>query len=79
MVTVHFDVSGNQATLCVSDNGVGYDASQAPSSMGRQLMGAFAQQLGGEKSVTSSAAGTQVTMRYPFDLPGVNAAAALPQ
>jgi len=69
MVTVHFDVSGDQATLAVSDNGVGYDSSQAPGSMGRQLMAAFAQQLGGVKSVTSSAAGTTVTVRYPFDPP----------
>lgn len=67
MVTVHFDVTGDQATLSVSDNGVGYDSSQAPGSMGRQLMGAFAQQLGGEKTVISSAAGTTVTVRYPFD------------
>ena len=67
MVTVHFDLSGDQATLSVSDDGVGYDATSPPGSMGRQLMAAFAQQLGGEKTVTSNPAGTMVMLRYPFD------------
>ena len=67
MVTVHFDVTGDQATLSVSDNGVGYHVTPGPSSMGRQLMVGFAQQLGGEKTVTSTPAGTVVMLRYPFD------------
>ena len=66
MVTVHFAVTGDQATLSVSDDGVGYDATLPPGSMGRQLMAAFAQQLGGEQTVTSTPAGTLVTLRYPF-------------
>jgi two-component sensor histidine kinase len=73
-VIVHFDVTGEQATLSICDDGVGYDATQAPASMGRQLMAAFAQQLGGEKTVTSTPAGTMVLLRYSFDPADINAA-----
>jgi two-component sensor histidine kinase len=78
-VILHFDVTGGLATLTISDDGVGYDASQETGSMGRQLMDAFAQQLGGELETASSSAGTQVTLRYPFDPPAVNAAEQSPK
>ena len=66
-VTIHFDVTGDQATLSISDDGVGFDASQESGSMGRQLMAAFAQQLDGALDIASTSAGTLVTLRYPFD------------
>lgn len=70
-VLVHFDVTGDQATLSVSDDGVGYDPSAEIKSMGLQLMEAFAQQLDGEKTVVSTPAGTTVTLRYTFVPPSV--------
>ncbi len=47
-VSLHFSVEGNgDALLCVGDDGVGFDSSGDTKSMGRQLMNAFAHQLGG--------------------------------
>jgi two-component sensor histidine kinase len=66
-VIVHFDVTGDQATLSITDDGTGFDVSHESNSMGRQLMDAFAQQLGGTLDIVSSPAGTIVTLRYPFD------------
>jgi two-component sensor histidine kinase len=64
-ITLHFDVTGSQATLSVSDNGIGFDSTQDSASMGRQLMDAFAQQLGGVLTIVStSGAGTVVTLTY---------------
>ncbi len=66
-ITMYFDVKEDQATLTVSDTGSGFDASRDTASMGRQLMDAFAQQLGGILSVTSApSAGTRVTLIYPL-------------
>ncbi len=76
-VTLHFDVTGNQATLSIRDDGVGFDATRETSSMGRQLMAAFAQQLGGELDIASSSAGTKVTLSYCFAFPEVDAAMPL--
>ncbi len=66
-ITLHFDVVDNRATLSVSDDGVGFDATQETGSMGRQLMDAFAQQLGGELNIatTGSGTGTVVKLVYP--------------
>lgn len=65
-INVHFDVVGDEATLSITDDGAGYDISEIATSMGGQLMEAFAQQLGGSLDITSTAgAGTVVTLRYP--------------
>ena len=64
-IVLHFDVKDDRATLSVADDGMGFDTTQETGSMGRQLMDAFAQQLGGELSIASSAAGTVVTLGYP--------------
>ena len=68
-VIVQFEVTDDQVMLSVTDDGTGYDAGQTPSSMGRQLMAAFAQQLGGVKTVRSTSAGTVVTVSYPIETP----------
>ncbi len=65
-ITLHFDVTNDQATLAVTDDGIGFDATQETASMGRQLMDAFAQQLGGALTISSaSSSGTVVTLTYP--------------
>jgi two-component sensor histidine kinase len=65
-IILHFDVTGDQATLSVSDDGAGFDSTRDTASMGRQLMDAFAQQLGGVLSISSTpGAGTIVTLIYP--------------
>lgn len=65
-ITLHFDVVDDRATLSVSDDGMGFDTTKETGSMGRQLMDAFAQQLGGELGITSAGAGTVVTLSYPL-------------
>jgi two-component sensor histidine kinase len=65
-IVLHFDVTADQATLSVCDDGVGFDDEQDTTSMGRQLMAAFAQQLGGDLSIRSSPSGTLVTLTYPL-------------
>ena len=64
-ITVHFDLVDDHATLSIRDNGAGYDPIVNASSMGGQLMEAFAQQLGGVLDVVSTlGTGTVVTLRY---------------
>jgi two-component sensor histidine kinase len=65
-IILHFDVSDNQSTLSVSDDGIGFEATQETASMGRQLMDAFAQQLGGVLNIVSAPSrGTVVRLTYP--------------
>jgi two-component sensor histidine kinase len=65
-ILLHFDVTGDQATLSVSDDGAGFDSTRDTASMGRQLMEAFAQQLGGVLTISStSGTGTVVKLTYP--------------
>lgn len=65
-VTLHFSISGNgDALLRVVDDGVGFDSHGEAKSMGRQLMNAFAHQLGGTCTIDSNAAtGTEVRLAY---------------
>lgn len=65
-IILHFDVVDGQATLSVSDDGIGFDSTQETASMGRQLMDAFAQQLGGVLNIASTrGTGTVVKLVYP--------------
>ena len=66
-IILHFDVREEQATLSVADDGNGFDAEEETGSMGRQLMDAFAQQLGGILTISSApGTGTVVTLTYPM-------------
>jgi two-component sensor histidine kinase len=65
-IILHFDVADGRATLSVIDDGIGFDATHATESMGHQLMTAFAQQLDGVLDITSTPAGTAVTLTYPL-------------
>jgi len=66
IVSLHFSVvEDRDALLCVTDDGVGYDTGSDAGSMGRQLMNAFAHQLGGTLDISSSAeTGTTVKLEY---------------
>jgi two-component sensor histidine kinase len=65
-VTLHFSVEQGQATLRVCDDGAGFDSSAEFTSMGRQLMVAFAHQLGGTLCIErKEPSGTIVTLGYP--------------
>ncbi len=68
-VAVLFTVSAQgNAALSVTDNGIGFDHTRNDTSMGRQLMSGFAQQLGGSFTIISSAqAGTEVRLDFPID------------
>ena len=65
-VSLHFSVDRNgDALLSVTDDGIGFDSSGDAKSMGRQLMNAFAHQLGGTFAIVSSAGtGTEVMLLY---------------
>ncbi|MGC1469036.1 MAG: sensor histidine kinase [Sphingorhabdus sp.] len=66
-IAVHFDIVDEQATLAVADDGVGFDPLKITTSMGGQLMEAFAQQLGGQLHIDSSPGqGTTVRLTYPL-------------
>lgn len=65
-LTMQFSVADGHALLRISDNGVGHDATGDFTSMGRQLMNAFAHQLGGKLEVASAPeTGTLVSLTYP--------------
>lgn len=65
-VSLHFSVGENgDALLRVNDDGIGFDTNDDVWSMGRQLMNAFAHQLGGSFDISSSAgSGTVVSLTY---------------
>ncbi len=65
-VSLKFSVDGDEeAELCVTDNGVGFDAESETGAMGFQLMNAFAHELGGTFDITSSAqTGTEIRLSY---------------
>lgn len=65
-IRMHFDQSDDQATLSITDDGNGFDSVLQTASTGRQLMAAFAQQLGGDLIITSAPTGTVVTLTYPL-------------
>jgi two-component sensor histidine kinase len=65
-IILHFDVAGGRASLSVTDDGIGFDATRETETMGRQLMTAFSQQLDGVLDITSTPAGTAVTLTYPL-------------
>lgn len=65
-IKLEFAVDDETACLSVHDDGVGYDTDLEYQSMGRQLMTAFARQLGGTLMIKSATtAGTVVTLFYP--------------
>ena len=67
MIVLKFGLEHGQVTLSVSDDGIGFDPDKALPSMGRQLMDAFAQQLGGVLNISSAPnSGTVVTLTYPL-------------
>jgi two-component sensor histidine kinase len=66
-IVLNFDLSENGVNLSVTDDGVGYDVAQGTGTMGRQLMEAFAQQLGGVLKIASNpGSGTVVKLSYPI-------------
>jgi two-component sensor histidine kinase len=68
-VTLGFSVTDHHGQMRISDNGVGFDSGEDFTSMGHQLMSAFAHQLGGKLVVESIiGSGTMVTLTYPIPL-----------
>ena len=69
-VELFFGVENGQALLRVSDDGIGYDAQQGRTSMGHELMQAFADQLHGVLDIESKVGvGTRVSLRYDANPP----------
>jgi two-component sensor histidine kinase len=66
-VTLGFTVQDKHGKMRISDDGIGFDTHDDFTSMGHQLMSAFAHQLGGKLEIESVAgSGTVVTLTYPI-------------
>ena len=66
-LTMQFGVVDGHAQLRVTDDGIGHDATGDFTSMGRQLMNAFAHQLGGKLEIVSAPeTGTIISLTYPI-------------
>lgn len=64
-ISLDFVHEGERATLTICDDGVGFDPQSETKSMGRQLLAAFAHQLGGTLTIESATTvGTVVTLSY---------------
>lgn len=64
-IMLDFALEGERATLTISDDGVGFDPEGETKFMGRQLLNAFAHQLGGTLTIESATTrGTVVTLSY---------------
>ena len=65
-LALHYSLTSEcDAVLSITDNGIGFDSTAETRSMGRELMHALANQLGGTLAIASSAeAGTEVRLEY---------------
>ena len=65
-ITVNTSYLDGESTLQINDDGVGFNAAEEHSSMGHQLMAAFAQQLGGRFEIAPrSGGGSSIRLIYP--------------
>ena len=66
-IKVHLIRRGDgRGELTVADDGVGYDPAAPAKGIGRRLIGALTQQLGGESEVRSGPAGSVFTLVFPL-------------
>jgi two-component sensor histidine kinase len=73
-ITVCSAIVNGRGLLTIRDNGTGFDSPAVASSMGQQLMNAFAGQLGGSCSITpAEGGGALVTLDYRLSI-GTSAA-----
>lgn len=64
-IQITLEDEGDHTTLSISDTGVGYDPALVSGQMGSDLMQAFAVQLGGKLSITTSVGkGTRATVDF---------------
>ena len=67
-IVLSFSVQGAEGRMQIEDDGIGFDPSNAFTSMGHQLMSAFSHQLGGTLDMKSAdSGGTMVTLTYPLN------------
>ena len=78
VLTVRFDVRGDEAELTISDDGKASDDSLVASGVGRTLMTAFARQLRGRAELIRNPKGG-VTARLVFPTPSADAQPAAAQ
>ena len=66
-ITVRLMKRGDgRGELSVADDGIGYDPNAPAKGIGRRLIGALTQQLGGESEVRSGPAGSVFTLVFPL-------------
>lgn len=67
LITLGFDIDGDDAALTISDNGKGYAVGAETGQMGTELMHAFATQVNGQLNISSTiGGGTRVVLRFPL-------------
>lgn len=67
LITLGFDIDGDDAALTISDNGKGYAVGTEAGQMGTELMQAFATQVNGQLNISSTiGGGTRVVLRFPL-------------
>jgi two-component sensor histidine kinase len=68
-INVRSTIEDGRGLLTIRDNGTGFDCLAVTSSMGQQLMNAFAGQLGGTCSITpAEGGGALVTLDYRLSI-----------
>jgi two-component sensor histidine kinase len=72
LITVRSAVENGRGLLTIRDNGIGFDSQAVTSSMGQQLMSAFAGQLGGSCDIApAEGGGALVTLDYKLTSPSL--------
>lgn len=59
-----FERDGRNASICVSDNGQGFEQSDHTANMGVDLIHAYAKHLGGTIDIVTGGAGTSLCLRF---------------
>lgn len=65
-IRVDVETHGTDGVIRVTDDGRGFAIADAPSSMGIDLIRAFAEQVSGTVRIESGAAGTMLTLTFPL-------------
>ncbi len=66
VITVRLEKQMGKGALVVEDNGIGFDPAAPAKGIGRRLIAALTQQLGGESEFASDGSGSRFTLSFPL-------------